>query len=68
MSNTKRGIIKFWKKENGYGFIETESGEDLFAHRSGISDKNYVPSKDDTVDYEEVQGKKGLQGINIVRV
>jgi CspA family cold shock protein len=33
------GIIKWYSEKKGYGFIETDSENDLFVHKSGIKDR-----------------------------
>ena len=37
MSNTTTGTVKFFNEAKGFGFIEQESGPDVFAHFSAIS-------------------------------
>ncbi|MBB1371837.1 cold-shock protein, partial [Pseudoalteromonas sp. SR45-4] len=37
MSNTTTGTVKFFNEAKGFGFIEQESGADVFAHFSAIS-------------------------------
>ena len=37
MSNTVKGTVKFFNEAKGFGFIEQESGPDVFAHFSAIT-------------------------------
>ncbi|MEZ7492690.1 cold shock domain-containing protein, partial [Pseudoalteromonas distincta] len=37
MSNTTTGSVKWFNEAKGFGFIEQESGADVFAHFSAIS-------------------------------
>jgi len=57
------GKVKFFYDTKGYGFItETQSKKDYFFHFSGMLDK---VRKDDLVNFELVEGKKGLKAVNI---
>ncbi|MCT4614153.1 MAG: cold shock domain-containing protein [Marinifilaceae bacterium] len=53
------GKIKFYNKEKGFGFIiENETASDIFFHCTGLNNRENVPSENDLVSYETVQGKK----------
>ncbi|MCB9197332.1 MAG: cold shock domain-containing protein [Flavobacteriales bacterium] len=58
----KKGTVKFFDKTKGYGFIKSESGQDIFVHQSGLIDEI---KERDTVTYEESQGKKGLNATEV---
>ena len=63
----KKGICKCYFVEKSYGFIETETGADIFFHRSGILGD--IPVKHDHVTYEDGTNKKTGKPIAInVRV
>jgi len=60
------GTVKFFNESKGYGFIkDNESGKEIFVHVSGLIDKI---EKEDQVEYEEEDGKKGLNAINVKKV
>jgi len=61
------GIVKWFNNAKGYGFIVPEGGgEDLFAHYSSICMDGYKTLKTgQRVQYELVQGQKGLHATNI---
>ena len=61
------GIVKWFNNAKGYGFILPEGGgEDLFAHFSAIQMEGYKTLRaGDTVEYEVVEGPKGLHADNI---
>ena len=60
------GTVKFFNVSKGYGFIkDNESGKEIFVHVSGLIDKI---DKEDQVEYEEEDGKKGLNAINVKKV
>jgi CspA family cold shock protein len=59
----KTGTVKFFNETKGYGFIkEDETGKEIFVHATGLIDK---VRQDDKVTYEESEGKKGLNAINV---
>ena len=62
------GKVKWFDPKKGYGFIEQESGEDVFVHYTSIAGDGFRALKDgETVDYELVKGDKGFQARNVVR-
>jgi CspA family cold shock protein len=65
-----RGKVKWFDGKKGYGFIEREEGGDVFVHYTAIkSDKDYKSLEQGaTVEFDVVEGKKGLQAINVVVV
>ncbi|MBA3365350.1 MAG: cold-shock protein [Actinobacteria bacterium] len=61
-----QGTVKWFSNEKGYGFIERESGEDVFVHFSAISGEGYKSlTEGQRVEFEVVQGSKGLQAANV---
>ena len=61
-----QGTVKWFSNEKGYGFIERESGEDVFVHFSAISGEGYKSlTEGQRVEFEVVQGTKGLQAANV---
>ncbi len=62
----KKGIVKFYNTEKGFGFItDEESKEDIFVHRSGLVDQI---NEMDHVTFETKQGQKGLNAIDVKQV
>jgi len=60
------GTVKWFSNEKGYGFIEQESGEDVFVHFSAIGGDGYKSlTEGQRVEFEVVQGDKGLQAANV---
>lgn len=67
MSNTVTGTVKWFNESKGFGFIEQESGPDVFAHFSAImSDGFKTLMEGQRVEFIVTQGKKGPQAENIV--
>ena len=58
-----KGTVKWFNDSKGFGFITpAEGGEDVFVHFSAISGDGFRSlSEGQQVEYEVVQGKKGLQ-------
>lgn len=61
------GIVKWFNNAKGFGFILPEGGGgDIFAHYSSISMEGYKTLKaGQTVEFETVNGPKGLHATNI---
>ena len=61
-----QGTVKWFSNEKGYGFIEREEGEDVFVHHSAIQMDGYRSlTEGQRVEFEVVQGDKGLQAANV---
>ena len=69
MSNTMKGVVKWFNDAKGFGFIEHSSGKDVFVHYSVIEQNGYKSLKDgEEVLYEINEGTKGLHAIKVQRV
>jgi CspA family cold shock protein len=67
MSTT--GTVKWFNDAKGFGFIEQESGPDVFAHFSAITgDGHKSLAEGQKVEFTLTQGEKGPQAENIVAV
>ena len=59
----QEGTVKFFNDSKGFGFIKSsETDEDIFVHNTGLIDEI---RKDDKVQYQTEQGRKGLNAINV---
>jgi CspA family cold shock protein len=63
-----KGKVKWYNEVKGFGFIETENGEDIFVHRTGLSSPYNGLEPDQEVEFETKQGDKGLSAINVKTV
>ncbi|MBL4795035.1 MAG: cold-shock protein [Pseudomonadales bacterium] len=67
MSNTVTGTVKWFNESKGFGFIEQESGPDVFAHFSAIVASGFKTlTEGQKVEFTVTQGQKGPQAENIV--
>ncbi len=67
MSQTHTGTVKWFNESKGFGFIQQESGPDLFAHFSAISGSGFKTLHEgQRVQFTIAQGQKGPQAANIV--
>jgi len=65
----EKGTVKWFNGAKGYGFIQRSSGEDVFVHFSAIQENGYrTLNEGDTVEFDLLQGPKGFQAANVVRV
>ncbi|MCK4551414.1 MAG: cold-shock protein [Tenericutes bacterium] len=63
------GTVKWFNAEKGYGFITDEEGNDIFAHFSAIEGEGYKTLENgDQVTFNMVEGDRGAQAANIVKV
>jgi len=61
-----KGTVKWFNPEKGFGFIEPESGEDVFVHFSSIVTEGFKTlEKGQKVEFEITQGERGLQANNV---
>lgn len=67
MATTTTGTVKWFNEAKGFGFIEQESGPDVFAHFSAISSQGFKTlAEGQRVSFSVTQGAKGPQAENIV--
>ncbi len=59
------GKVKWYDSIKGFGFIESEDGNDIFVHRSGLVTAYEGLQSDQKVVFETKQGDKGLYAINV---
>ena len=58
----EQGVVKWFNASKGYGFIQRESGEDVFVHFSAIQTEGYRSLDEGArVSFVVKNGPKGLQ-------
>jgi CspA family cold shock protein len=64
-----QGAVKWFNESKGFGFIQDDSGEDIFVHFSAIqSDGFKTLNEGDRVEFDVMPGEKGKQAANVVRI
>lgn len=63
------GKVKWFNAEKGFGFIETDEGQDVFVHFSSIqSDGFKTLDEGQEVEFDVVPGNKGPQAANVLKL
>jgi CspA family cold shock protein len=65
----EQGVVKWFNGTKGWGFIQRESGEDVFVHYKSIVGEGYKTlAEGDKVQFEVEQGPKGLHAANVSKI
>jgi CspA family cold shock protein len=63
------GRVKWFNESKGFGFLEQESGDDVFVHFSAINGAGFKTlAEGEAVQFDIVQGPKGLQAANVTKL
>lgn len=63
------GTVKWFNDAKGFGFLETEQGEDVFVHFSAIASDGFRSlAEGERVEFDLVSGPKGKQAANVTRL
>ena len=61
-----KGSVKWFDPKKGFGFVINEKGQDVFVHYTSIDREGFRCLRNgQTVEYEQVDSDKGLQGKNV---
>jgi CspA family cold shock protein len=65
-----RGRVKRFDEKKGYGFIQQDTGgPDVFVHYSDVAGDGFrTLSPGDEVEFELIEGDKGLKALNVRKV
>jgi len=67
MAEREVGTVKWFNDSKGFGFISRDNGTDVFVHFSSIRGEGYRSLEDgQQVEFEVVEGEKGLQAQDVV--
>jgi CspA family cold shock protein len=62
----EQGTVKWFSNQKGYGFIQRDSGEDIFVHFSNITGTGYKSLEEgQRVQFSITQGDKGPKAVNV---
>ena len=64
-----KGTVKWFNNQKGYGFIQDESGKDINVHYTGLNMPGFKSLEEgNEVEFDIVQGEKGPQASNVVKL
>jgi CspA family cold shock protein len=69
--NMKKGTVKWFNAEKGYGFIQQEEGPDVFVHFTAIEANGFrTLNEGEQVEFEVEpgRGRKGPQAKKVRRI
>jgi cold shock protein len=65
----EQGKVKWFDNAKGYGFIQRDSGEDVFVHHSAIEGSGYKSLEEgQAVEFNVTKGPKGWQAVDVVKI
>ncbi len=65
----EQGTVKWFSANKGYGFIQRQSGEEIFVHFSAIQMDGYKSlTEGASVEFEVKDGPKGLFADNVIPI
>lgn len=65
----RRGTVKWFSSDKGYGFIARDEGEDVFFHFTALENTGFrTIEKDDEVEFEMESSPKGPKATRVVPV
>ena len=66
MSSRESGVVKWFNESKGFGFIQRESGDDIFVHFRAIRGDGFRTLRDgQKVEFAGVEGQKGFQAEDV---
>ncbi|WP_058485701.1 cold-shock protein [Defluviitalea phaphyphila] len=65
----KKGTVKWFNAEKGFGFISVEGEDDVFVHFSAIQGEGFKTLEEgQAVEFEVVEGARGPQAANVSKL
>lgn len=64
-----QGSVKWFNESKGFGFVQIDGGEEVFVHFSAIAGEGFrTLTEGDRIEFDVVEGPKGKQAANVVRI
>lgn len=64
----KQGSVKWFNADKGFGFIESEEGDEIFVHFSAIQGDGFKTlDEGQKVEFQIVEGDRGPQAANVIK-
>ena len=65
----RRGTVRWFNNQKGYGFIKDENENDIFVHFSGLNMEGFKTlSEGEEVEFDVIESEKGPQAVNVTRI
>ena len=62
----EQGTVKWFNNAKGFGFISRDGAPDVFVHHTAIQSEGFrTLAEGQKVEFDIVQGPKGLQAANV---
>ena len=69
MDERETGVVKWFNNQKGYGFIASESGDDVFVHHSAIVEEGFrTLSQGDRAEFSVQDGDKGPAAVDVQKL
>ena len=63
------GTVKWFNNQKGYGFLSDSEGKDIFVHYSNLNMDGFKTLEEgQAVEFEVINGAKGLQAVNVSKL
>ncbi|MFW5808649.1 MAG: cold-shock protein [Spirochaetota bacterium] len=62
----QNGKVKWFNESKGFGFIQTDDGNDIFVHHTGIVGSGFKTLREDArVEFETEESEKGPRAVSV---
>ncbi len=62
------GLVKWYNDTKGFGFIDSETGSQVFVHRSGLNENTKSLRNGQQVSFEVEDSAKGPMAVNVKNI